>query len=212
MKVLQRELSTTPVCSGRPENLGLGPFLRVSSKRTEQRDLRFESRNIYRRIQQGDKESLSTRFSADETAILCAKEGDLGSLEVLLDDCGATPPNSILYSALESNRIACVYYLLTRGYRFENRDIDYALIRCAENGYLSLVEYLHHCGANLCAVNYFALHLAVKEGHCSVVKYICQNINIDRSTLFSLPLAEAKKKGYQEVVDFLTCLSEEVEE
>lgn len=212
MRVLRRNLSTHTVCSGRPGNLGLGPFLMTSSKKKEQRDLRFESQNIYRRLQHGDKESLYMRFSADELAVLCAKEGDLHSLKTLLDDCGAIPPDNIIYSALESNRIDCVYYLLTRGYRFEKRDINYALIRCAENGYLSLVEYLHHRGANLRAVNCFALHLAVKEGHYNVVKYICRHISVDRSTLLSLPLTEAKAKGHDDIVEFLTCLYDEIEE
>jgi hypothetical protein len=141
--------------------------------------------------------------------VLCAKEGDVESLKVLLDDCGVVPSNNILYSALESNSIGCVYYLLTRGYRFERKDTNYALIRCAENGYLWLVEYLHHCGANLRAMNCLALHLAVKEGHCNVVRYICDNADVDRQALLSLPLAEARNKGHQDVVDFVTQLFEE---
>jgi hypothetical protein len=84
---------------------------------------------------------------------------------------------------------------------------DYALRWAAENGHLEIVKELLKAGADVHINNDYALRTASDEGHLDVVKELLRagaNVHAKLSTsTIPTALEAAKKKGHQNVVDFL---------
>ena len=79
---------------------------------------------------------------------------------------------------------------------------NYAVRMAAENGHLAVVKYLHKNGANIAAYNNYAAVYAAENGHLEVVKYLYEN-GANITVGDNYAVGLAARNGHLEVVKYL---------
>lgn len=115
--------------------------------------------------------------------------------------------DKLLY-AINNGNFPIVKYLTETVNRITNYDKSLALGWAAEDGYLSIVEYLVQQGADIHNEKDYALRLAIENRHFSVVKYLVENkanvnVNANVNAYGSAPLLTAISNNDLPMVEYL---------